>query len=95
MVLTFGLNLLVSINVPQDPDSDPDIDSDVPPLKFIVLTVDGEKGENTWFLWKVSFAGDGEEVGDKIDDGVFMGIDDIEEEQFSSVPVKWNILKIL
>jgi len=58
-----------------DPDSDPDldIDSDVPPLKFIALIVDGEKGKNTWFLWKVSFAGGGEEVDNKIGDGDFVG----------------------
>lgn len=68
-VFALGLNLLLTmlIFVPQDPD--PDVDPNVPSLKYIALTVDGDKSTNcTWFkiFGKVLFAGVGEGVNDNM-----------------------------
>lgn len=84
----FALDLnLLAINVPQDPDPDSDPDD---PFKFIAK-MDGEKGTNgPWFKFfsKVSFVDIGEDVGDTVYDGDFVGTDDREEKLLSSVSAK-------
>lgn len=81
----FALDLnLLTIDVPQDPD--PDFDDD--PFEFIAK-MDGEKGANCSSLKFFSFVDIGDDVGDTvIHNGDFMGIDDKEEKQLSSVSAK-------